>query len=68
MALFMTLFNGVSYRDIAEMPVGLVDAILNWRVKYEESKHKKIEDEMNKQRAETKRKTLRKDNVKKYYS
>lgn len=67
MALFMTLFNGVSYRDIAEMPVGMVDAILNWRVKYEESKHKKIEEEMSKQKSETRR-SSRKDNVKKYYS
>lgn len=67
MALFMTLFNGVSYRDIAEMPVGLVDAILKWRVKYEESKHKRIEEEMGKQKAEVQRKHSRRDNIRKHY-
>jgi hypothetical protein len=63
----MTLFNGVSYRDIAEMPVGKLDAILNWRVKYEESKHKRIEEEMSKQKAAANKQSSRRDQIKRNY-
>ncbi len=64
----MTLFNGVSYKDIAEMPVGMLDAILNWRIKYEEAKHKKIEEEMTRQKIESQRKASRRDSIRKHYS
>ena len=47
----MTLFGGVSYSDIMAMPVGKLDAILNWRVKYEETKQQRVEEELSRQKA-----------------
>ena len=50
-ALFMTLFGGVPYSDIMAMPVGKLDAILNWRVKYEETKQQRVDEELSRQKA-----------------
>lgn len=47
----MTLFGGVPYSDIMAMPVGKLDAILNWRVKYEEAKQQRVEEELSRQKA-----------------
>lgn len=45
-SLFMTLFN-ISFDQVYSMPVEKLNAVLNWRIKYEEAKRKSVEDEMN---------------------
>jgi len=47
----MTLFNGIPYGDIMTMPVGKLDAILNWRIKYEETKQQRIDEELTRQKS-----------------
>ena len=46
-SLFMTLFN-ISFDQVYSMPVEKLNAVLNWRIKYEEAKRKSVEDEMSK--------------------
>jgi len=45
------LFGGIPYGDIMAMPVGKLDAILNWRIKYEETKQQRIDEELTRQKS-----------------
>lgn len=49
----MTLYN-TAYHDVIEMPVSKLNTLLMWRIKYEEEKQKKINEEMDKQKTKAK--------------
>lgn len=47
----MTLFNGASWDSCMKMPVKQLNDLLTWRIKYEEEKQKKMQEEMEKQKS-----------------
>jgi len=66
-ALFMTLFQGSDWKSVQNMPVGRVNDLLNWRIKYEEDKQKRVNEEVNKQKGDVRRKKEQKSNLNKKY-
>jgi len=60
------LFNGESWVTCQQMPLPQFNKILTWRIKYEEEKQKKIEEEMNKNKAEINNKSSSQSKLNKY--
>jgi len=53
----MTLYNGASWTSCMSMPVYQLNTLLDWRVKYEEAKQQKMQEEMEKQKQQVQSKT-----------
>lgn len=49
-SLFMTLFN-VGFDSVYSMSIEKLNAVLNWRIQYEEAKRKSIDEEISKQKS-----------------
>ncbi len=48
LGLYMTLFTGETWCSIQKMPVITFTNLLDWRVKYEEEKQKRMNEEVEK--------------------